>query len=328
MMNYIILISSAGATNGINVINALRESSLPIKIIAVDQNPLASGLFLADYGYVVPPTNDDNFIHKLIKICTNHQVDVALPIFSADFPAFIKYKKILAQNSVRTYTVPQDSLETCWNKSRVIDHLKVIGIPCPETWIWEEALNKAPLLSYPLFMKRIQGTGTKDARIIQNRKDLEYWSGPDYIFQEYLKGEEYTIDIMSDLKGKMLTASPRKRLRVYGGLSVTGVTVRDDEMIEHSRRIVESLVLPGPSNVQCIKDEDGGMKFYDVNPRFASGGLPLAVAAGINMPDILIKMLLGLEIPKNIRPKEGIYMIRHWNATFLKSRKGRYETID
>lgn len=327
MMNYIVLISSAGATNGVNVIAALHKAELPIVLIAVDCNPLASGLFLADYGYIVPPVDDKDYVHKLIKICTNHQVDVALPIYSADFPAFVKYRKMLAQNSVRTYTVPEEAIETCWNKAKVIRRLEKIDVPCPETWEWEEALNKAPMLPYPLFMKRTEGSGTKDVRIIRTRPDLEYWARPGYLFQEFVEGDEYTVDIISDLSGNVVAMSPRKRLRVYGGLSVCGVTVRDEEIEHYTRRIVESLGLPGPSNVQCMR-QNGTLKFYDVNPRFASGGLPLAVAAGLNMPEILVRLILGMELPKRLKPKEGVYMVRHWDATFLRSKGGGYETID
>lgn len=327
MMNYIVLISSAGATNGVNVINALKQSSLPMVLIAIDVNPLASGLFLADHGYVVPPVDDDIFIHKLIKICTTHQVDVALPIYSADFPAFLKYKSMLSKNTVRTYVVPEKALNICWNKAEVVEHLRKICVPHPETWSWEEALNKAPLLSYPLFMKRIHGTGTKDARIIETRRDLEYWARPGFLFQEFLSGEEYTVDIISDLEGRVLATSPRKRLRVYGGLSICGVTIRDNEIDEYARRIVESLELPGPSNVQC-KRENGIVKFYDINPRFASGGLPLAVAAGLNMPEILVRLIMGLELPLKMKVREGVYMIRHWGTTFVRKKGERYETID
>jgi carbamoyl-phosphate synthase large subunit len=316
-----VLISSAGATNGVNVIKALRQSDLSLRLIAVDCDPLASGLFLADESFVIPRNDDPDFAPTMIQICKEQKVEIALPIFSADFPAYRKLQAFLEESSIKTYSIPESTLAICWNKLKTIEHLEAIGIPCPETFCWDD---DPPPGAFPLFKKRIEGTGTKDVRIIRSQEEFICHSEPGFIFQRYLDGEEFTIDMISDLHGRVLIASPRKRLKVYGGLSTCGVTIADQDIEDSSRHIADSLGLVGPSNVQC-KRKNGELYFYDINPRFASGGLPLAVAAGVNMPEILIRLIAGLTLPAQQKPKAGVYMVRYWESIICEK---PHETIN
>lgn len=328
MKKLTVYLNSAGAVNAANIIMALRHSTLDVKIVGGDMDTLAAGLFLADKGYVIPPVNSKEFIPKLLDICKREKVDVALPVYSADFPVFAEHKDLLESNGIRSYAVSAESWAVCDDKYRVIEEMTRIGISCPQTWSYEDAIKKKNSLPYPLLMKYRSGSGSKGVQKLESARDLEYHLKPECIVQEYLDGEELTVDVISDLSGGMLAASPRVRTKIYGGLSVRGVTISDEKVVEGTKRIVEGLKLVGPSNVQCKRATDGEVRFFEVNPRFASGGLPLAVAAGMNSPEILVRLIMGWEIPK-ISVKPGVVMIRYWDSVFVKeSSKGEYEIFD
>jgi len=328
MKKLTIYLNSAGATNAANIITALRKGSLDVRIVGGDMDPLAAGLLLADKGYVIPPVKDKEFIPSLLDICRKENVDVALPVFSADFPIFAKFKEELERNNIRTYAVSTEALDICNDKYKVIQAMDNLGAPCPYTWTYEQALVDKDSLPYPVLMKKIQGSGSRDIQKLDDVRDLEYHLKPGFVVQEYLDGEEYTVDVISDLAGEVLAISPRIRTKIYGGLSVRGITVNDEEIQHWTKKIVESFSMVGPSNVQCKRTTKGELKFFEVNPRFASGGLPLAVAAGMNSPEILVRLIMGLEIPKiTVRP--GVVMVRYWDSLFMtKNSKGDYEIIN
>ena len=73
----------------------------------------------------------------------------------------------------------------------------------------------------------------------------------DIIIQEYLVGDEYTIDTLSDLEGRVLSAVPRKRLEVRAGEVSKAVTVKDNRLIELAVRVIEALGIIGPANLQA-----------------------------------------------------------------------------
>ena len=320
-----ILITSAGATNAINVIDALRRTSLPLRLVCCDLDPLAAGLFMAERGYVLPRAADPGFIPRLLEICSRERVDAILPIYSAELPVFARHKEKIEAHGIRLSVPEESTLALCDDKLSVIKFFESIGVAHPKTWSYDEAIGGE--FNYPLFLKRRTGSGSKDALRVDSRRDLEYRLKPDFVVQEYLDGEEFTVDVMSDLDGRMIAASPRARNRIYGGLSIRGTTIQDQEIIAASKKIVEALRLPGPSNLQC-KRTAAGLKFFEINPRFASGGLPLAVAAGLNAPEILVRLLMGWELPE-IKIREGVVMNRYWSSQFLyQSGGGKYEVLD
>jgi carbamoyl-phosphate synthase large subunit len=329
MKSVTVYLNSAGATNAANIIMALRRSGICARIVAGDMDPLAAGLFLADKGYVVPPADSSDFMPVLLDVCHRENVDIALPVYSADFPVFTRNKELLASEGIKTYAVSAESWAICDDKYRVVEAMTKLGISCPLTWSYEQSIRGKKSLPYPLLMKRRSGSGSKGIQKLENPKDLGYHLKPQYIVQEYLEGDELTVDVISDLSGVMLAASPRVRTKIYGGLSVRGITISDEKVVESTKRIVEGLKLVGPSNVQCKYTSKGELQFFDVNPRFASGGLPLAVAAGMNSPEILVRLIMGWEIPK-ISVQSGVIMVRYWDSVFLKQsvKDGKYEILD
>lgn len=323
-----IYLSSVGGLNAINIIDALNKSDIKFRIVGGDCDPLATGLFLIDKGYVVPQANDSEFIPKVIEICKREKVDIALPIYSADFPAFEQHKQDFVAEGIRTYAPSKEAWNICDDKYQVAKFLSTISVPHPQTWTYVEAIKQADTLVYPLFLKLRSGSGTKKVEIVESAEGLKFLANSRFVIQEYIDGEEFTVDVFSNLEGKMIAASPRKRTKVYGGLSVRGETILDTEIISYTKAIVEALKLPGPSNVQCKRCSDSSLKFYDVNPRFASGGLPLAVAAGLNSPEMLIRLLMGWKIPRKIDVIEGMVMCRYWTTVFVQKKDDKYEMLD
>ena len=323
-----ILVTSAGATNALNVMDALRKTDLNLRFIAADIDPLAAGLYMADKHYVIPPAKDPSFMGRIIEICESNRVDVIMPIYSAELMVFARNKVLLREKGLKLCVAEPDSLARCDDKLRTIAFFREMGVRHPATWTTQD-LPVEGQIRVPLFIKRRTGSGSKDAMIVRTLTELQQRVTPDHIIQEFVDGDEYTVDVVSDLDGRFIAASPRVRSRMFGELSVRGVTVRDEEIIAKTKTIVEALRLPGPSNVQCKRASNGELVFIEVNPRFASGGLPLAVAAGLNIPEIIIRLLVGMPVPE-IHIEEHVIMNRFWSSQFLKSTqvKGEYEVLD
>jgi carbamoyl-phosphate synthase large subunit len=143
--------------------------------------------------------------------------------------------------------------------------------------------------------------------------------------QEFIKGKEYTIDGVNDLKGKFIAASPRIRLETKGGLAVKSIVVNDPKMVNFAKIIAEGLGIIGPFNVQCISDGREA-KYIEINNRFPSGGLPLTVKSGLNIPLIIVKILLGKKV-KVPKIKAGLIMTRYWDAIILNKINKKYKIL-
>ena len=135
--------------------------------------------------------------------------------------------------------------------------------------------------------------------------------------QEFIDGPEFTVDILANEAGHVVSAVPRERLMTKAGMCVKGRTVRMPALLDLSVQVAEAFGLTPRGNVQFkLSQRDGRYYLIEVNPKFGAG-LPITTAAGVNMPLLILKMLAG----ETIEPMVGMYqsglvMLRHWAEVF------------
>ena len=135
--------------------------------------------------------------------------------------------------------------------------------------------------------------------------------------QQVCAGEEFSIDVFCDLDGRCLNAIPRTMIESKGGESIKGMTIRDEELIEHGRRVSEAMGIVGPANIQCFREPDGSLPVTDVNPRFG-GGFPLPTAAGSGYPELALALARGERPePRLGEFREGVVMTRFFSQVIL-----------
>lgn len=319
-----VLITAAGSTNGVNVIKALRlQKEISFFLVAVDTNPLAVGFFLSDKYYKVPRADDPDFISTILKICKKDKIKIIIPTFSFELPIFAKNKNIFEEEGIKMAISSYDTFMDTENKLRTYEYFKRLEIPFPKVYLEEDINNRN--VEFPVIIRPVDASGSKNVVVVNNWQDLLFFKN--YIkksfVQQFIKGEEYTIDGVSDLSGKMIGASPRIRIETKGGLAVKSITVNNSQLVKYAKKIAEGFKIIGPFNIQCIKKSREEFVFIEVNSRFPSGGLPLAVAAGLNMPLILIKLLLGQKVKKP-KIKPNIVITRYWDSIFLRKVRNRF----
>jgi carbamoyl-phosphate synthase large subunit len=162
-------------------------------------------------------------------------------------------------------------------------------------------LNPQEIDTYPIIAKPRYGKGSRDVIQVNDQKELQYVSSKytSMIYQEYLPGDEYTIDVMSDLEGNPIVSVPRVRLQTKSGISTKGKIILDKYLIEESMEIVRKLKIIGPSCIQMKKDKIGDFKLVEINPRLG-GGTIFTTLAGANFPKMIIDLVEGktLQAPK------------------------------
>lgn len=103
----------------------------------------------------------------------------------------------------------------------------------------------------------------------------------------YLSGREISIDCLTTPRGNIIVPRFKTNNR-YSEIKF------DDEIISAAEKILSLTKIDVPINIQFRMD---GKNFYllEINPRM-SGGLQLScLASGINIPDLAINRLLGVE---------------------------------
>ncbi|MDP2904996.1 MAG: ATP-grasp domain-containing protein [Candidatus Omnitrophota bacterium] len=314
-----VAVTSAGSAPAVAVIKALKkQNEIICHITAMDMDPLSSGNYLADDIAAIPASGAPGFIDKVLAACRRHEVQCLIPIIDEEL--FVFSAAIDRFNAAGIKVIVNDAkvIRLAKDKRRAYHFCAQNNILFPRVFSATDIAG-IKAADYPLIIKPNDGRGSLDTAVIKDKNELDFFKEHlnGRIIQRFIGGPEFTIDIVASPDGSVLQAVPRRRLSVKAGMSYKGETVNDRRIIEYGKKVAALFKINGPANIQCIVNEE---KIYliEVNPKFAAG-LPLTVAAGVNLPLILIKSAYGLKVAKNeLKFKDKLFMLRYWEEIFIE----------
>jgi carbamoyl-phosphate synthase large subunit len=283
--------------------------------LGVDADALSPALYHCDRRVIVPRIADAEYVPTLARLREEHGVELVVPLNDLDFPVLARERDSLAPALVLLPDV--EATARMSDKLEAHRFFVANGIPSPRSWAPEEVPED---VRFPVLVKAREGFGSRNIHRAANAEELafflSYTEVPSFV-QEVCLGEEFSIDVFSDMDGRCLNAIPRTMLLSKGGESIKGVSLKDSELIEHGARVAEAVGVKGPANVQCFREPDGSLPVTDVNTRFG-GGFPVPFAAGGRYPE------LALALARGERPEprlgdfvEGVAMTRYFSEVCL-----------
>jgi carbamoyl-phosphate synthase large subunit len=240
---------------------------------------------------VVPKASDPAFYAVVTQLIEKEHVDIIFPTSGFDIYEYGRHKTELERSGVVVAMSDVDAMTTCADKWQF--YLKTRGVfPLPET-----SRELTHWQVFPCFVKPVLGKGSRDSYRCTHREELRFHASQvqGLIVQEYLPGEEYTVDVLSDLEGTPLLAVPRIRLETKEGISTKGKVIKDGEIEGLCLEMARHLGLKGPTCMQLKRDGAGALKFLEVNPRIG-GGMMFTTLAGVNIPQLLLDLIAGADI--------------------------------
>lgn len=316
-----ILITGIGTASALSVLKGLRsQNQYKVRTIGLDVDGFVSGRFFVDRFYTsILPSKPDAFARQALEILQKEKIDLVVPIIDYEFPVWAKLKEEGKAGKASILMSPSASVEICQDKMKTVSFFRELQIPTVEILGEEGPITRFPVLIKP----RHFGRASLDVHIAEDAAELDFWIRKmkgNYLIEEYIEGEEFTVDCLSTLEGKFLKGLVRKRIATKGGLSVKAEAVRNDFAISCCQKIVEALQIPGVCNIQFFKKGEN-YYFIEVNPRFA-GAHAFSVEAGLNIIFHLLQMLDGKTIdPSTIEIAYGMKMVRFWDEVIVEAEK-------
>lgn len=283
--------------------------------VAADLDPLAPALYHADHRALVPAVRDPGYVDALAALVAEHDVRLVVPLTDLDQEIVSAARDAFAPALV--LAPAPDVCRAMGDKYLAHLFFEANGIPTPRTWLPEDVPQD---VRYPVLVKVREGFGSRHIYRAADTEELAFHlrSTPvDSMVQEQCLGEEFSIDVFSDLDGRCLNAIPRSMIQSKGGESIKGRSLADRELVEHGARVAETVGIAGPANVQCFREPDGSLPVTDVNPRFG-GAFPLPLAAGSRYPQLALALARGERPePRLGEFREGVVMTRFFSDLCL-----------
>ena len=318
-----ICVTGAGGPAGFNSIRSLRESALSPRIVAVDMDPLAAGLQLADSSYVVPPARSEEFVLVLLRILQREGVDVLIPTVDEEI-AVLSREEIRNELSQQTgILIPNHSAAVkALDKHITVEECERANLPVPASAMvdkLEDLKASAGRIGLPVVVKPLRSRGARGISFVERISDLgAAWRkarhfGEAALIQEYVPGPVYTVGVVCDQRGEVaasIALEKIKQLPEKGGVAVAGRTVRNPKLQELGEKYVTSLGWIGPASPEIKLDErDGSFKLMEVNPRLF-GYNYLAAKAGINLSEVTAMLAAGEAVSPLREYRADLYFVR------------------
>jgi carbamoyl-phosphate synthase large subunit len=298
----------------VDIVTAFRRAGATT--IASDLDRLAPALYHADHRALVPRVTDPAYVDALAVLVREYDVKLVVPVTDIDQSILARNREALTPALL--LAPPYDVCATMADKYVAHVFFEEHGIPSPRTWLPGQVPGDA---RFPLLVKIREGFGSRHIYRAVDRAELDFFLGHtpvESMVQELCHGEEFSIDVFCDLEGRCLNAIARTMIQSKGGESIKGTSVLDRELIEHGRRVAETIGIVGPACVQCFREPDGTLPVTDVNPRFG-GAFPLPLAAGGRYPELALALARGEHLePRLGEYRAGVSMTRFFSEVILE----------
>lgn len=278
-----VLIFPAGEINSVELHDAL-STCVNIKLWGASSVERHGSYIFENYISGLPLITAPNFIEKLNLLLHEKKIDVI-------FPTHDTVALFFAENAekieARIVVAKKETAEICRDKEKTYMALSDGGF-IPKIY---KKIEK-----YPLFIKPKEGQGAVNAKLILSADDVPNVDLEEYVICEYLPGEEYTVDCLTDKHGDLLYISPRSRRRMMAGISVAGTTENLSTEIQNIATYINNkLSFQGLWWFQIKKDVDNNWKLLEISTRCA-GSMCLTRAKGVNLPLLSVYITMGLDV--------------------------------
>ena len=307
-----ILITSLGSNTAIGVIKSLKLAFPSATIVACDSNNQTecNGSFFADYFERICQADQKKYIPSIIGLINKYNIDCMIPIHDREIEIIAKNKSLF-NGKTEVVVNNSDIIELCNDKVKCCYFLnEILTIPK----IYDE-INQVKL---PAIIKEIRGVGSTKVKIIDSPNVIPTRIPENFMIQEFISGEEYTVDCYSSYFSNDFRCAVRKRKEVKNGMSIKGEIISHPKIEKLCEKIHQTIEYKGVSNIQFIENEKD-IYFIEINPRFAGGGT-LTYKNGFNIPEITINELILNEVfepSKDHNLLFGTKMVRYLQETFF-----------
>jgi carbamoyl-phosphate synthase large subunit len=292
---------------GIPVIRGIKESlDFDVRIVGLAYEHLEPGIYmndLVDKTYMIPYPSEgkDALFKRISEIHAKEALDAIIPNFDAELFSFIKLEGQLEEIGIKTYLPTMTQFEER-NKSNLPAYGEKYGVNVPEgteVFSISDLINTLKSMNYPVMIKgkyydAYAADSIEQALNYFSRMSTK-WGFP-VIVQEFIKGTEVNVIALGDGKGNLIAAVPmRKQYITDKGKAWGGITIEDHSMLDLARKIISQTKWRGGLELELIRSADNKLYLLEINPRIPAW-VYLAVGAGQNIPEALLKLTLGMEV--------------------------------
>jgi len=310
------LLFTGGGGAGSEALERLLREQYEVHFADADKNTKPHSIRLSNW-HQIPFASAPTFIEELHRLCRDLEVDVLIPGVDEELLPIAQARDRMESEVLLP---PTDFVRTHMDKLTSNTLLQSHGLPAPKT----EPLPEHRNIPFPCIVKPRQGRGSRGVAIVHCRQELDAHvvlsrRRPDeFVVQELLQGQEYTVMMVADRTGRLRAVVPVK-VGIKRGITLRAETDCDEAVIVACAAIHAAEPVPGCYNIQLVKTEAGDAKPFEINPRISTTAC-LGLAAGVDF----IAVYFGGKERGNFKEsgllpfRNGLGLRRSWHNEFVE----------
>lgn len=297
-----------------NIVNLIKQDDPNFYVIGTNENYCSPIRTVCDEWYQEPTLKDDEYVEYCLEFCQEHHVDVFLP--RRGMLEISKQKSQFEALGTKVMVDDYNIISALNHKNEAYELFKKeeIGI-VPEYRIvtsvddFRQAYTELSCQYKHVCFKFVKDEGGKSFRLIDNNRTgyaalfkkqttrMTYEAAVAALSEQtvfapimlmpYLPNEEISVDCLKTPSGIIMIP------RVKGSTRVEKIRY-DAEILSTCELLFKKVPLENPCNIQ-FKYLDGIPYMLEVNTRMSGGVQMACLGSGINIPNIAVNKLLGIE---------------------------------
>lgn len=308
--NFNILITSVAKKIG--MVKAVKRAMDKLgnrgKLFGGDIDEDCIGQYFVDKFWKMPRTKDEN-LNKIISYCSKNAITLIIPSRDGELEFWAKHKEELDKEGITVMVSDYDTIKMCTDKLEFYKKLNSLGFPSLKT-----ADSADQIDSKRFVVKERYGAGSKSMMLDISKKETKEHAKTlsDPIFQPFIRGKEYSVDLYVSKKKEVKGVIMRERNQVIDGESQITTTVNNKKAEKLCADIAKAINLFGHNIFQILIDEKSNIYIIECNARFG-GASTLSIKAGLDSFYWLILESNGVDIADYpfIRTEKKLRQIRY-----------------
>jgi predicted ATP-grasp superfamily ATP-dependent carboligase len=316
-----------GDFQALGVIRSLARQNIPVFLLDKGFCISRFSRYVWKFGKCPDARDEIQLFRFLVDLARKEHLEGWLLLPNDDDTVrFLAKNKEHLEEYYKVTTPPWETVRFACQKKLTYELAEKCGIAVPRTFYpknlteLEQLDIEFPVIIKPSVKEPFYSRTKKKAIRTDSRKELideftrvrDIAGDSEIMVQEFIAGGGENLFSVGSLSknGEILARVVARRLRQhpmdFGHATTYAETVDIPELIEIAERILGAMNYYGLSEVEFMRDpKDGKYKLIEINPR-PWGWHTLAIAAGVDLPYLLYRDMLGEEITRNgTTPKQA-----------------------
>lgn len=271
----------------------------------------------ASHWLQIPLANAPEFAVEIVDLCRRLQIDLFIPTVDEELLPIARLPKPLG---FQVLLPPEHFVARHLDKLTSNQFLHQAGLPAPQTVAADQGR-----LDFPCIIKPRSGRGSRNVAAVYSEAELQAQitlarlAPGDFVVQELVAGDEYTVMVVAERSGELRAIVP-VLVELKRGITLRAATLNDQGVIDACRAIHAADPVSGCYNIQLIKEADGSVKPFEINPRISTTAC-LGLAAGVDFAGIFLGLSGATDsLPQGLVDfKEHLGLKRSWHNEIIEA---------